>query len=51
VLRDYVIPFFKDTLHLANTPFFSGPSYGPSMLAAGSEMANMRASCPTDIKP
>jgi phosphate transport system permease protein len=40
-LRDHIIPFFKDTLHLGDTPFFSGPSYGPSMLAAGCVLAIM----------
>ena len=35
LLRDPVIPFLRDTLHLGVTPFFSGPGYGPSMLAAG----------------
>src|SRR5262249_56783357 len=41
ILRDHVIPFFKDTLHLGNTPLFSGPAYGPSMLAAGCILAIM----------
>ena len=41
LLRDHVVPFFKDTLHLGNTPLFSGPSYGPSMLAAGIILAIM----------
>jgi len=41
VLRDHVIPFFKDTLHLGGTPLFSGPAYGPSMLAAGCILAIM----------
>jgi phosphate transport system permease protein len=40
-LRDYIIPFCKDTLHLGDTPFFSGPAYGPSMLAAGCVLAIM----------
>ena len=35
LLRQYVMPFLRDTLHLGTTPFFSGPIYGPSMLAAG----------------
>ena len=35
LLRRYVMPFLRDTLHLGATPFFSGPMYGPSMLAAG----------------
>ena len=41
VLREYVMPFLRDTLHLGSTPFFSGPSYGPSMLAAGVILAIM----------
>lgn len=35
VLRVSVMPFLRDTLHLGVLPFFSGPAYGPSMLAAG----------------
>jgi phosphate transport system permease protein len=35
MLREHVIPFLRDTLHLGSTPFFTGPVYGPSMLAAG----------------
>ncbi len=41
VLRSTVIPFLRDTLHLGGTPFFSGPSYGNSMLAAGIILAIM----------
>ncbi|MEO7503373.1 MAG: phosphate ABC transporter permease subunit PstC [Gemmatimonadaceae bacterium] len=41
LLREYVMPFFRDTLHLGSTPFFSGPAYGPSMLAAGVLLAVM----------
>jgi len=41
VLRAYVMPFFRDTLHLGATPFFAGPAYGPSMLAAGIILAIM----------
>ncbi|MEO7217996.1 MAG: phosphate ABC transporter permease subunit PstC [Gemmatimonadaceae bacterium] len=41
LLRTDVIPFLRDTLHLAATPFFSGPAYGPSMLAAGVILAIM----------
>ena len=41
LLRDHVVPFFKDTLHLGGTPLFSGPTYGPSMLAAGIILAIM----------
>jgi len=41
LLRQYVMPFLRDTLHLGSTPFFSGPAYGPSMLAAGIILAIM----------
>ena len=41
LLRDPVMPFLRDTLHLGATPFFSGPAYGPSMLAAGLILAIM----------
>ena len=41
LLRTHVVPFLKDTLHLGATPLFSGPNYGPSMLAAGSILAIM----------
>jgi phosphate transport system permease protein len=41
LLREYVMPFFRDTLHLGATPLFSGPAYGPSMLAAGIILAIM----------
>lgn len=41
VLRLYVMPFLRDTLHLGATPFFAGPAYGPSMLAAGLILAIM----------
>ena len=41
VLRDPVIPFLRDTLGLGATPFFSGPAYGPSILAAGLILAIM----------
>lgn len=40
-LREYVMPFLRDTMHLGATPFFSGPAYGPSMLAAGVVLAIM----------
>ena len=40
-LRADVVPFLKDTLHLGSTRFFSGPDYGPSMLAAGIILAIM----------
>jgi len=35
MLREHVMPFLRDTLHLGATPFFRGPAYGPSVLAAG----------------
>lgn len=41
LLRDPVMPFLRDRLHLGATPFFSGPAYGPSMLAAGIILAIM----------
>ena len=41
LLREQVMPFLRDTLHLGATPFFSGPAYGPSMLAAGVVLAIM----------
>jgi phosphate transport system permease protein len=41
VLREKVMPFLAHTLGLANTPFFSGPAYGPSMLAASVILAIM----------
>lgn len=41
LLRSDVMPFLRDTLHLGATPLFSGPAYGPSMLAAGVILAIM----------
>ncbi|HEY8853158.1 MAG TPA: phosphate ABC transporter permease subunit PstC, partial [Gemmatimonadaceae bacterium] len=41
MLRQHVMPFLRDRLHLGATPFFSGPAYGPSMLAAGVILAIM----------
>jgi len=41
LLRDHTMPFLRDTLHLGATPFFTGPAYGPSMLAAGVILAIM----------
>lgn len=41
MLREQVMPFLRDTLHLGATPFFSGPAYGPSMLAAAIILAIM----------
>ncbi|MEO6878332.1 MAG: phosphate ABC transporter permease subunit PstC, partial [Gemmatimonadaceae bacterium] len=40
-LKNYVMPFVKDTLRLGGTPLFSGPAYGYSMLAAGLILAVM----------
>jgi phosphate transport system permease protein len=41
LLRDPIAPFIRDTLGLGHTPFFSGPNYGYSMLAAGIILAIM----------
>jgi len=41
LLRTTVVPFLRDTIHLGATPLFSGPNYGPSMLAAGIILAIM----------
>ena len=41
ILRDPVIPFLRDSLGLGATPLFSGPAYGPSILAAGLILAIM----------
>ena len=41
LLRSAVMPFLRDTMHLGATPFFSGPAYGPSVLAAGLILAIM----------
>jgi phosphate transport system permease protein len=41
LLREHVMPCLRDTLHLGATPFFRGPAYGPSMLAAGLILAIM----------
>lgn len=41
LLRERVMPFLSDTMHLGGTPLFSGPAYGPSMLAAGVVLAIM----------
>jgi len=41
LLRTSVMPFLRDTLHLGSTPFFTGPAYGPSVLAAGIILAIM----------
>jgi phosphate transport system permease protein len=41
LLRSHVMPFLANTLQLKRTPLFSGPAYGPSMLAAGAILAIM----------
>lgn len=41
LLRVYVMPFLRDTLHLGVLPLFTGPAYGQSMLAAGLILAIM----------
>ena len=41
IMRDHVMPFLRDTLHLGATPLFTGPAYGPSMLTAGVILAIM----------
>ena len=41
LLREDVMPFLRDKLHLGATPFFRGPAYGPSMLSAGLILAIM----------
>lgn len=41
ILREKVMPFLATTLGLGRTPFFSGPAYGNSMLAASVILAIM----------
>lgn len=41
IMRQYVMPFLRDTLHLGVLPLFRGPAYGPSMLTAGVILAIM----------
>ena len=41
ILREKVMPFLATTLGLGTTPFFSGPAYGNSMLAAAVILAIM----------
>ena len=41
LLRQYVMPFLRDTVNLDVLPLFTGPAYGPSMLAAGLILAIM----------
>jgi phosphate transport system permease protein len=40
-LKATVVPFLRDTLHLGSTPFFTGPDYGRSVLAASIILAIM----------
>ena len=41
ILRTKIMPFLAETLRLEHTPLFSGPAYGPSMLAGGLILAIM----------
>ena len=41
ILRTHIMPFLAQTLRLEHTPLFSGPAYGPSMLAGGLILAIM----------
>jgi phosphate transport system permease protein len=41
LLRQHVMPFMRDSLHLGAIPLFSGPTYGNSMFAAGLILAIM----------
>ncbi|HYC50330.1 MAG TPA: phosphate ABC transporter permease subunit PstC [Gemmatimonadaceae bacterium] len=41
LLREHVVPFIRDTLHLGVLPIFSGPSWGNSVFAAGIILAIM----------
>jgi phosphate transport system permease protein len=41
LLRQHVIPFMRDTLHLGVIPLFSGPSWGNSVFAASLILAIM----------
>ena len=41
LLRQHVVPFLRDTLHLGVIPLFSGPSWGNSIFAAGIILAVM----------
>jgi phosphate transport system permease protein len=40
-LREHVMTFIRDRLHLGGLQIFAGPAYGPSMLAAGCVLAIM----------
>jgi len=41
LLREHLIPFLRDTLHLGVIPLFSGPTWGNSVFAAGIILAIM----------
>ncbi len=41
IIRQHVVPFLRDTLHLGVIPLFSGPSWGNSVFAAGVILAIM----------
>jgi phosphate transport system permease protein len=41
LLRQHVMPFLRDIPGVGSLPLFSGPAYGPSMLAAGLILAIM----------
>ena len=41
LLREHVMPFMRDTMHLGVIPLFSGPTYGNSVFAAGLILAIM----------
>jgi phosphate transport system permease protein len=41
ILRQYVIPFLRDTLHLGTLPMFAGASHGYSLFAASLILAIM----------
>jgi phosphate transport system permease protein len=40
-LRTTLMPFLRDSMHLGKTPWFAGPAYGPSILAAAVILAIM----------
>ena len=41
LLREHVMPFMRDSMHLGVIPLFSGPTYGNSVFAAGLILAIM----------
>ena len=41
LIREHVVPFLRDTLHLGVIPLFAGPSWGNSVFAAGVILAIM----------